>query len=71
MGNNDYYFSGYLSEEYGILLGNREVGYYWTESDYDTTSGYNCLKVDNNGNVKFVKEVINGARGASVRCVKM
>ena len=71
MGENDYYFSGYLSEEYGILLGNREVGYYWTESDYDTTSGYNCLKVDNNGNVKFVKEVINGARGASVRCVKM
>ena len=71
MGNNDYYFSGYLSEEYGILLGNREVGYYWTERDYDTTSGYNCLKVDNNGNVKFVKEVINGARGASVRCVKM
>ena len=70
MGENDYYFSGYLSEEYGILLGNREVGYYWTETDYDTTSGYNCLKVDNNGNVKFVKEVINGARGASVRCVK-
>ncbi len=69
-----YYFCGYRSEDDGTLMGHRSLGYYWTTNclSFSDKGGYNCLIVDSSTHsAKHMTTAISGARGASVRCVKM
>ena len=67
--NGDYFFSGYLSEETGVIRQGGVEGYYWAAThlgDY----GYNCLQINKDKTVKHLSTAISGARAVSVRCVK-
>ena len=68
--NGDYFFSGYLSEETGVIRQGGVEGYCWAATNLGDY-GYNCLQINKDKTVKHLSTAISGARAVSVRCVKM
>lgn len=67
--NGDYFFSGYLSEETGVIRQGGVEGYCWAATNLGDY-GYNCLQINKDKTVKHLSTAISGARAVSVRCVK-